>query len=61
MRYALVDVDGLVVNVIVWDGETDYIPDDGLTAVPVPDDVVAGPGWTFDGTDWIAPPYSPHQ
>lgn len=56
MRYALVNADGSVVNAIVWDGQADYTPADGLTAVAVPDGVGAGPGWTFDGTDWIAPP-----
>lgn len=56
MRYALVNADGLVVNAIVWDGQADYTPADGLTAVLIPDGVGAGPGWTFDGTNWIAPP-----
>ena len=56
MRYALVDSDGLVVNAIVWDGQTDYTPADGLTVVAIPDGVRAGPGWTHDGTNWVAPP-----
>ena len=56
MRYALVDSDGLVVNAIVWDGETEYNAPDGLAVVAVPDGVGGGPGWTYDGTDWIAPP-----
>jgi len=56
MKYALVDADGLVVNAIVWDGQTEYTPADGLTLVKVPDGVGAGPGWTYDGINWIAPP-----
>ena len=56
MRYALINADGLVVNAIVWDGETEYTPPDGLTAVAIPDGVGAGPGWTYDGSDWVAPP-----
>ena len=59
MRYALVNTDGLVVNAIVWDGQTEYTPADGLTVVAIPDGVGAGPGWTFDGTNWIAPPPDP--
>lgn len=59
MKYALVNADGLVVNAIVWDGQTDYTPADGLTAVSIPDGVKAGPGWTYNGTDWIAPPPDP--
>ena len=59
MRWALVDADGLVVNAIVWDGETDYTPADGLTVVAIPDGVGGGPGWTYDGSEWIAPPPEP--
>ena len=59
MRYALINADGLVVNAIVWDGQTEYTPADGLTAVAIPDDVGAGPGWTYNGADWIAPPPDP--
>jgi len=55
MRYALINADGLVVNAIVWDGQTEYSAADGLTVVAVPDGVGAGPGWTYDGSDWIAP------
>lgn len=43
MRYAIVK-DGVVVNVILWDGEDDYAPD-GLA---VQSDE-AGIGWTYDG------------
>ena len=56
MRYALINADGLVVNAIVWDGQTEYNAADGLTVVAVPDGVGAGPGWTYDGTNWVAPP-----
>jgi hypothetical protein len=56
MRWALVDADGSVTGVILWDGQTEYTAPDGLTLVKVPDGVRAGPGWTYDGTNWIAPP-----
>ena len=56
MRWALVDANNVVTGVIIWDGKADYTPADGLTVVAVPDGVGAGPGWTYDGTDWIAPP-----
>jgi len=59
MRYALVNADGLVVNAIVWDGQTDYTPAYGLTVVAIHDGVRAGPGWTYDGTNWIAQPPEP--
>ena len=56
MRYAAIDNGGLVVGIIIWDGEADYTPAGGITLVQVPDGVGAGPSWTYDGTDWIAPP-----
>jgi len=56
MKYALINADGLVVNAIVWDGQTDYTAPDGLAVVAIPDGVGAGPGWTYDGANWIAPP-----
>jgi hypothetical protein len=59
MRYATINNDGLVVGIIVWDGKAEYTPADGLTLVKVPDGVRAGPGWTYDGTNWIAPPPEP--
>lgn len=71
MKYALVDVDGLVVNVVLWDGVSEFDAGAGMSLVSLPfematdDDGVeyrqylAGPGWTFDGTDWIAPPPDP--
>ena len=56
MRYALINANGLVVNVSLWDGETEWQPPEGITVVKVPDGQPCGPGWTFNGTDWIAPP-----
>lgn len=44
-NYALIQ-DGKVVNVVLWDGETDWNPGDDFTAIDCPDDV--GIGWTWD-------------
>ena len=52
MRYAQI-IDGNVVNVIVWDGETDLGLDGDLINV---DATPCGPGWTYDGTTFTAPP-----
>lgn len=59
MRYALVNAEGLVENAIVYDGEANYTPPDGLTLVEIPDGIGGGPGWTYDGTTWTAPPPPP--
>ena len=58
--YAVVS-DGLVVNVIVWDGVQDYTPADGLTLVALPytedEDgarrYTAGIGWTYRNGEFV--------
>ena len=55
--YAIVDADGLVVNVVLWNGEdTGWTPPEGCTLVALPyvteDDgyrrYTAGIGWTYN-------------
>ncbi|MFO1534281.1 MAG: hypothetical protein ABR586_01310 [Thermoplasmatota archaeon] len=46
MHYALVNESGLVVNVIEWDGETEWCAPDGLEAIP--DDT----GLVAQGDQW---------
>lgn len=53
--YAMV-LDGLVENVIVWDGATDFNVSEGVQLVAAPPSV--GLGWTYDGTIF-APPAEP--
>ena len=54
MNYALVDNTGLVVNIIIWDGESDWQPPEGLIAVPLTDG--AAIGWSYVEGEFIAPP-----
>lgn len=51
MRYALL-IDGVVVNVVLWDGESEYAENGEL--VPCPDEVSVG--WTLAAGQWVAPP-----
>lgn len=44
-RFAVVR-DGQVVNVTMWDGKSDWTPDDGCTVHKLPDDSPVSPGWT---------------
>lgn len=54
-RYAVIR-NSLVVNVIHWDGNSDWqAPDDHAIQV-VADDAVCGPGYSFDGTNFVEPP-----
>jgi len=52
-RYALVDADGLVSNIVEWDGEAQWSPPVGLTAAEAPDGV--SKGWTLADGVWTAP------
>lgn len=44
MNYAIIDKAGLVVNVVLWNGETPWMPPAGRIALPLLD---ASIGWTF--------------
>ncbi|ENE2000933.1 hypothetical protein ABM424_003086 [Enterobacter hormaechei] len=50
--YALIK-NGVVENVVIWDGEGDIFAD--YTAVNI-DELTVGIGWSYDGTDFTAPP-----
>lgn len=52
MRYAIV-VDGIVTNVVLWDGEATWQTDG--ESVPLPDGSPVGIGWSWDGSEWVAP------
>jgi hypothetical protein len=56
MNYLVVrNEDGLVVNVIVWDGVTPYEHADS-TLMPCSDDPGVWIGWRRVGDEWVAPP-----
>lgn len=53
-RYAVIsETSGEVVNVIVWDGETQFDLEKGMVLVSTD---VAGPGWSYVGGEFLAPP-----
>ena len=52
-NYLVVDESGEVVNIILWDGETQYDPGEGRTVLVQPEGV--GIGWRRDGDGWTAP------
>lgn len=51
-RYAVLNSDNVVVNVIEWDGVTPYDPGEGLTLQFVP---TVDIGRVWDGTDFVNP------
>ncbi|WP_430230446.1 hypothetical protein [Paraburkholderia tropica] len=54
-RFAVVE-NGTVSNVILWDGEDAWTPPDGTQTVQLADTDIAGPGFSYDGSAFIAPP-----
>jgi hypothetical protein len=44
-------VDGKVVNVSMWNSESDWTPDEEI--VEIPEGSHAGIGWDYDGTKFI--------
>lgn len=46
---------GVVENIVVWDGESAWSPPPGCTLVEVTG-TATGPGWTYDGATFSPPP-----
>ena len=54
--YALVDSSNIVINIVNWNGQPPWQPDEGSQAVIVPDDQLVDIGWTYLDGEFIAPP-----
>lgn len=53
--YAVVNSDGLIINVVVWDGVTEWAPPEGAQAVRCGDNL-CGIGGTYKDGVFAAPP-----
>lgn len=49
-RYAIIDDDDIVLNIILWDGETIFNPDAGKVVGPVTTEVEIGDSVDADGS-----------
>lgn len=54
-RYAVLNAQNTVVNIVMWDGVSAYNPGEGLRLVPV-GSVWLDVGWTWDGAGEPLPP-----
>lgn len=52
--YALVKGD-LVENIILWDGKSPYVINDGVTAIEINDTEYVGPGFIYDSEKFTPP------
>ncbi|EFC2565626.1 hypothetical protein AFM40_003331 [Escherichia coli] len=53
--YAVVQ-NGVVVNITVWDGESEWNPSDGVAVLA---EEGVGVGWSYDGKKFIKPASKP--
>lgn len=53
-NYAVVE-SGMVTNIILWDGEAEWSPNDGQTVIEVKAGVEAGIGYSVVGDEFVAP------
>lgn len=53
-RYAII-ANGIVANVVLWDGQADWSPPAGTSLNPLPDDSPVSTGYAFDGASFTAP------
>lgn len=52
--YAVIDA-GSVVNMVLWDGQTQFDPGEGLSLIKVPAGTDVDIGWTWSGSSFAAP------
>jgi hypothetical protein len=55
MIYAIIDQFNSVINVIFWDGESQWIPPENCTAVHVTGESAVSIGWTYVDGEFIPP------
>jgi len=54
--YALVDSSDTIINMINWDGQPPWRPDNGIQAISVPDDQFVDIGWSYVDGNFTPPP-----
>ena len=55
MYYAIIDINNLVVNVVIWDGQSAWQPSDNCVAVQIPLNSEAGIGWSYIDGEFTPP------
>jgi hypothetical protein len=53
-KYALINNQNIVQNVVSWDGESNWTPPADMTCLNV-ENIECGIGWTFDGSTFSEP------
>jgi hypothetical protein len=53
-KYALINKQNIVENVISWDGESNWTPPENMTCLNV-ENIECGIGWSYDGSVFTEP------
>jgi hypothetical protein len=48
MRYAVIDSNNYVVNIVLWDGVSEWSPGPGLSLIQIQEEQFVDIGWTYD-------------
>lgn len=54
LTYAIIE-NNTVVNVILWDGQSKWLPPSGTTVIEILPHTIAGIGYLYNNGDFIAP------
>lgn len=57
-RHAIIDGDGIVRNMILWDGAAEWAPPQGMSVIEA-EGVLCDMGWKWENGVFTAPPPEP--
>lgn len=55
MKYLELNADGVVINIVLWDGIEEYAPPGVAELLPCEDNPGVSFGWQLVNGEWIAP------
>jgi hypothetical protein len=56
-HWAMIDSNNLVINIIDWDGESDWSPPQGTTIIDLTNyEITPSIGWTYENGAFVPPP-----
>lgn len=55
-KYAVIDAQGVVRNIILWDGAAEWRPGEGWGLIELDGTIPCNIGWTFEAGVFVEPP-----
>jgi len=56
MKHVVIDSEGLITNIVLWDGDDSWQPPENCTTFALPEDAIIGIGWSMVGDEFLPPP-----